>query len=62
MICRDPSARALVFPRADGDPWTDADYRNWQKRIFRPAVEAAGLALSRPYDLRHAFVSALFAE
>src|SRR5262245_51285389 len=62
MICRDPSARALIFPRADGDPWTDTDYRNWRKRIFKPAVAKAGIDLGRPYDLRHAFVSLLFAE
>jgi integrase len=28
----------LLFPRADGRPWEDWDYRNWRKRTFKPAV------------------------
>jgi len=36
---RDDSADAeLVFPRADRKPWTDDDYRNWRKRIYRSAA------------------------
>ena len=42
----------LVFPRADLGPWKDEDYRNWRKRIFRPAALDAGLKEPRPYDLR----------
>jgi hypothetical protein len=30
--------------------------------LFQPAAEAAGLARSRPYDLRHSFVSLLLWE
>ena len=48
---------------ADGAAWSDHDYRNWRKRVFRPDREAPPASiLSRPYDLRHAFVSLLLAE
>jgi hypothetical protein len=57
-----PDEEALVFPRFDGAPWNDEDWRNWRQRIFAPAATAAGLDNFRPYDLRHSFVSLLFAE
>lgn len=53
----DPADAALVFPRADGKPWTETDFRNWRRRRFAPAVERAGVNLSRPYDLRHSAAS-----
>ena len=57
-----PADDALVFPRFDGGVWKEEDWRNWRQRIFAPAAAAAGLEKFRPYDLRHAFVSLLFAE
>jgi integrase len=57
-----PDDEALVFPRFDGAPWNEEDWRNWRQRIFAPAASAAGLDSFRPYDLRHSFVSLLFAE
>jgi integrase len=57
-----PPADALVFPGHDGGPWSAATYKNWRRRIFRPAAAAPGLAGSRPYDRRHSFVSLLIAE
>ena len=60
--CGDPDGTDLVFPRADGAPWSDYDCRNWRKRVFHKTAKAVGLNLSRPYDLRHAFVSLLLAE
>lgn len=54
--------KALLFPRPDGGPWRDHDYRNWRKRVFKPAVERAGLDITRPYDLRHSFASLLIHE
>jgi integrase len=56
-----PDEGDLAFPRPDGGPWRDTDYRNWRKRAFTPAAADAGLAL-RPYDLRHSFVSLLIRE
>ena len=32
-----PGDKSLVFPRRDGDPWTDTDWRNWRKRRFAVA-------------------------
>ena len=57
-----PPADALVFPGHDGGPWSSAAYKNWHRRVFRPAVAGAGLTGARPYDLRHSFVSLLIAE
>jgi integrase len=57
-----PPETALVFPRSDGRPWHDTDWRNWRQRAFATAAEAAGLDRLRPYDLRHSFVSLLIAE
>lgn len=56
-----------LFPRPDGEPWRDHDFRNWRRRVFKPAARRAlGLGESeptpRPYDLRHTFVSLLIAE
>lgn len=56
---------APVIPSTDGKIWTLSMYRNWRRRVWKPAVEALAaadanldwLALSRPYDLRHSFVS-----
>jgi integrase len=52
----------LVFPMRDGRPWTDTAYRNWRRRNFARAAQAAGIEHPRPYDLRHSFASLLFAE
>jgi len=57
-----PSDRELVFPRRDGQPWRDMDYRNWRKRVYRPAAAKAGIEQPQPYDLRHSFVSLLIHE
>lgn len=54
--------KALLFPRPDGQPWREHDYRNWRRRVFQPAVKTAGLEITRPYDLRHAFASLLIRE
>lgn len=45
----------LVFPGPRG---AHIDLRNWRKREWKPALEAAGLPKSRrPYDLRHSYAS-----
>jgi hypothetical protein len=49
----------LVFPDPHGRPWDDERVRNWRKRVFAPAADAAGVPDARPYDLRHSFVSLL---
>ena len=49
--------KGLVFPRADGDPWSLSDYKNWTRRVWHKAREAAGIDRLPPYDLRHAFAS-----
>ena len=52
----------LVFPTSRGTLWTDYDWRNWRKRVFKPAAEAAGFPQAVPYDLRHSFASLLIRE
>lgn len=57
-----PDDGDLVFPGTHGTPWSRTAYQNWRRRIFAPAAAAAGAGGSRPYDLRHSFVSLLIAE
>jgi integrase len=58
-----PDDADLLFPRKkDGKPWTEGDWKNWRRKVFRPAAESAGLAGIRPYDLRHSFCSLLLEE
>jgi integrase len=47
----------LLFARQDGEAWRSHDWKNWGRRIFHPACEAAGIERMRPYDLRHAYAS-----
>jgi integrase len=57
-----PDGSALVFPRPDGQAWSDTDYRNWRRRRFDTAAAAAGIEGLTPYTLRHGFASLLFRE
>jgi integrase len=58
-----PEDSAPVFPNRDGSTWSDVTWRNWRRRVFAPAAANAGLgADTRPYDLRHSFVSLLLLE
>ena len=57
-----PDEDELIFPNFKGQPIGDWDYRNWRKRIFKPAAVAAGLPDAIPYDLRHSFASLLIHE
>jgi integrase len=60
---RIPYGSERIFARSDGGAWTDWDYRNWRRRVFKEAVKRAKLSPSlRPYDLRHSFCSLLIAE
>jgi integrase len=52
----------LVFPRPDGAPWKEDDWRNWRHRYFQHFATKIGRPNARPYDLRHSFVSLLIAE
>ena len=62
MAAGRPTARALVFPGHDGEPWSLAAYQSWRRRAFARAVKAANLDHARPYDLRHSFASLLLHE
>ncbi len=58
----DGKSAALVFPRSDGEPWNETDYRNWRRRVYRPLGETVGIEKAQPYELRHSFASLLFQE
>jgi integrase len=45
---------APVFPAPDGGAWDD---RNWARRVFEPAVAAAGVRRGTPHDMRHTAAS-----
>jgi integrase len=57
-----PADEKLVFSRAGDEPWRDTDWRNWRRRVFSPAALKIGGNHTRPYDLRHSYVSLLIAE
>ena len=57
-----PADDALVFPAADGRPWSRASWQNWRRRVYAAAAADLGLPTTRPYDLRHSFVSLLIHE
>jgi integrase len=57
-----PLPNQLLFSRRDGGVWQDHDWRNWRKRVFKPAAEVAGLIHARPYDLRGSFATLLIQE
>jgi integrase len=63
-LAADLKAFKLASPRtADARKIFDGlDYANWPKRSWARALEAAGVAYTRPYDLRHSFASLLLAE
>lgn len=62
MAAGRPSDSELVFPGKEGQPGTQAAYQSWRRRAFNRATLAAGLAHTRPYDLRHSFASLLLHE
>lgn len=62
MAAGRPDDCKLVFPGKEAQPWTQAAYQSWRRRAFNRAMEAAGLAHARPYDLRHGFASLLLHE
>jgi integrase len=47
----------LLFPRQDGEPWKVQDYKNWTRRVWKKAREAAGIDAMPPYDLWRAYAS-----
>jgi integrase len=50
---------ALLFPNSAGEP---LDYSNWRRRVWEPAVKAAGLEKLGFHDLRRANATAMVAE
>lgn len=44
----------LIFCSPKGE---HIDLHNWRQRDWKPALEAAGIASRRPYDLRHSFAT-----
>ena len=48
MACGRPDDRELVFPATNGKPWTRPMYRNWGRRIYRPAAKALNLGPGTP--------------
>jgi integrase len=57
-----PGDEQPVIPGQDGGAWTEVGYEQWITRVWAPALERAGLAYQRPYDLRHSFASLLLHE
>jgi integrase len=62
MACGRPADDAPVIPNAGGDELSAKSFNQWRGDVFVPALERAGLARARPYDLRHSFASLLLHE
>jgi len=54
-----PDSRALVFPDSQGG---HLRRHNWRRRVWIPALERAGVAYFRSYDLRHTCATLLLYE
>jgi integrase len=60
-----PSDDQLVFPGADGEPWSRSQYNNWRNRVWKSIMKDLAdckppqprLARAVPYDCRGSFVS-----
>jgi integrase len=48
---------SFPHPRDGERPWGATTWRNWQRRTFKDAADAAGMSGVTPYTLRHSFVS-----
>ena len=57
-----PGDDALVFPAGDGTPWSRTAWQNWRRRVYAATAKDLGIQTTRPYDLRHSFVSLLIHE
>lgn len=57
-----PAPGLPVFPGEGGEKWTAEGFNKWRGRVFHRALNAAGAAPARPYDLRHSFASLLLHE
>jgi integrase len=58
-----PQGYELIFPRPTGRDWTLSAWRNWVRRRYQPAAQAAGITRDmRAYRLRTSFVSLLLYE
>jgi len=62
LACGRPPNDVLVFPAADGEPWSRTAWQNWRRRVYAASAKELGLPTTRPYDLRHSFVSLLIHE
>lgn len=49
----------IVFAAPGGEAWDD---RNWSRRVFEPALRAAGVKHGTPHDMRHTAASWLVQE
>lgn len=53
----------LVIPAGTGGPWQAWDWKNWQRRVFKPAAIKVGLPRDvRARDLRGSFATLLIYE
>jgi len=64
LACGNPADSEYVFPARDGLGWEDHDWRNWRRRVWKPAVQAvakdprrAHLGKATPYWCRHTTAS-----
>ena len=57
-----PGLEEPVIGGEEGGAWSEVGYEQWRAGAWAGALERAGLAYQRPYDLRHSFASLLLHE
>ena len=57
-VLSSPREHDFVFPsKQGGGAWSDVEYSNWTRRVFKPACERAGLPHVTPFMLRHGYAN-----
>lgn len=54
--------QGLVFPTQRGKQFSEGGWSMWTRKVWATALEEVGVPYTRPYDLRHSFVSLLISE
>jgi integrase len=63
LACGRPGDDELLFPTVGGEMWTDGHWQTLHRDTWAPLKKAVtALVGSRPYDLRHSYVSLLIHE
>jgi integrase len=61
-VSGEPGPDELVFSGRLDPHWGGGEWAAWSRDVFMPAVQACGLDIKRPHDLRHTYCTLLLHE